>query len=521
MIYANAAITAVVWVFATLPFLNFAQLEGYKLKLGKKAVRLYTRYLAAAAVSAALFFVFLSFYKTQQNTAFLAAAISAALAVKAGVGVWQFLQKRKKPLVYTPRVIRLIVTQLLAAFLLLVVLLIIGRAIGEHYTYILLVLPFFFTPYLTFAAVIVNAPFERLIARRYIKKTAEFFATRGDLIKIGITGSFGKTSVKFILEKMMLKRYRTVCTPASFNTPMGMARSVALIEPDTEVFIAEMGARYMGNIKELCEIVRPGFAILTAVAGQHLETMGSIENIYKTKYELVEALPKSGFCVFNGDNAYTVKMYNSCRCGKALASLNRGDCVATDIEVTEHGSSFRLHAGGKSVEAHTALVGRHNILNITMAACMAYKLGVSLSDIAKACAELEAVPHRLQVIRLDNGVTILDDSYNGNREGILMGLETLNMFSGRKIIATPGVVELGDAEQEVLTELGAAAAGVVELAFLIGPGAGYLRTGMLGAGFDERNIYMCASLAEAQRHFEHVLGAGDVVLIANDLPDNY
>jgi UDP-N-acetylmuramoyl-tripeptide--D-alanyl-D-alanine ligase len=479
------------------------------------------RYLAAASLSAAVFFVLISFYHTHGGQGFVTASLVCVLTGNLAVSAWQFFTKKKKPLVFTPRVIRLLVTQSIIAVLLMIIGVVSGRAIGGGFEYIFVPVAFFFVPQLSFAAVLINRPIEEAIAQGYIRRTEQFFANRKDLIKIGITGSYGKTSVKFILQTMMSKKYKTVCTPGSFNTPMGMSRSSQLVMPDTEVFIAEMGARYRGNIAELARIVKPNYAILTAVAGQHLETMGSIENIYKTKYELVEALPKNGFCVFNGDNAYTVKMSKSCECEPALASLKEGDCIATDISVNEHGSSFTLSIGGESVRAKTGLVGKHNILNISMAAALSYKLGVSLKQIAAACEELEPVPHRLQVLRQPTGVTVIDDSFNGSRESILAGLETLAMFKGRKFFVTPGVVELGDAAEKVHLELGGVAAKVCDFAFFIGGNAEYLKAGMLSGGARDEHAIVCGSLNEAQELFKQMLAAGDTILLANDLPDNY
>ncbi len=173
------------------------------------------------------------------------------------------------------------------------------------------------------AANLLAMPLEAVIRGWYLHDAKRILARRGDLIRIGITGSYGKTSCKFILGTILSEQFNVLVPPSSYNTPMGLTRVVReQLERSHEVFIAEMGARYQGDIKELCSLVHPQYGLLTWVGPQHLETMGSIENIAKTKYELIEGLQENGTAFFPADNAICLKMYHQTTHEKYLFALD-------------------------------------------------------------------------------------------------------------------------------------------------------------------------------------------------------
>ena len=140
-------------------------------------------------------------------------------------------------------------------------------------------------------------PIEKLVSEMYFRDAQKKLAARPDIIKIGITGSYGKTSVKFILGTILQEKYQTLITPSSFNTPMGVTKIIReRLTPATQVFVAEMGARHVGDIKELCRLVHPRYGVLTSVGPQHLDTFHTLERIKNTKYELMDAVPADGCC---------------------------------------------------------------------------------------------------------------------------------------------------------------------------------------------------------------------------------
>lgn len=439
---------------------------------------------------------------------------------------------KKKPIVFTQRMLRLYVAFLIlttvSTYFLFVGTYELGRQYGDvalslRYAPISLTpvgIPLFFT-----AVALVLKPFEGLNNRRYIARATAELKERSDLIKIGITGSYAKTSVKFILEKMLSQRYETLATPASYNTPLGIAKCTKNLKPAHQVFIAEMGARSMGDVHALASMVRPRYMVITGIAGQHLETFHTMENIVKAKSEIFDFVDGDSLAVFNGDNPYVKKMHDSYGGDKMITTTERSEgsyAYAENIRCGRNGSRFTLHIGSESAECATRLLGRHHISNVVLCAGLAHKLGVDIADIAQAIAELKPVAHRLELIHNRNGITVIDDSFNANVEGTKAALEVLSMFEGRKVVITPGLVELGENEREENRAFGERMASCCDLAVLIGK----VRTepilkGLLGAGFEEGNIMVFNSLSEAKRSFKEFLRQGDTVLIENDLPDHY
>ena len=190
----------------------------------------------------------------------------------------------------------------------------------------------------------INTPIEVLVKKHYFHEAKNKLASRKDMIKIGITGSYGKTSTKFILGTILQEKYCVLVPPSSFNTPMGLTRVIReQLSDEHQVFIAEMGAKHVGDIAELVELVQPSYGIITSIGPQHLETFKSIENVVKTKYELIEGLPSNGCAFFPDDGSYAKKLYVKTACKKYLYSLNKnGDVYAEEILVSERGSSFKV-----------------------------------------------------------------------------------------------------------------------------------------------------------------------------------
>lgn len=360
-------------------------------------------------------------------------------------------------------------------------------------------------------------PFENLNNKRYINEAKNKIANL-NAVKIGITGSFGKTGCKNILAAMLSKKYKVIKTRENYNTPMGICLTAKEIKGDEEIFIAEMGARRTGDIKELCDIVNPTYGIITGVGNQHLASFKTEDNIYRTKKELIDWLPPHGFAVFNGDNEKSKQMRERCAAESALVSLSDASVVhGENIRLTNAGSSFEIIGLGEPFAVTTKLLGRHNILNILMCAVLSNKLGLSNNDIAEAVRELKPVPHRLELVENSRSVTIIDDSYNANEEGAAFAVEVLKGFEGRKIVFTQGIVELGKMQFESNARLGAVIATVADIVILTGENSAALRKGLDRAGFSGRTYYY-KNLEEVKAAFATVLKAGDVLLIQNDIP---
>jgi UDP-N-acetylmuramoyl-tripeptide--D-alanyl-D-alanine ligase len=329
-----------------------------------------------------------------------------------------------------------------------------------------------------------------------------------------------------ILGTLLSQRYRTLVTPHSYNTPMGVARVIReQMTGREEVFVAEMGARRRGDITEMCELVSPKYGLVTSVGPQHLETFGTLENVARTKYELIESLPPDGWAFFPSDNELCLELYRETPGNKALFGFDgHGEplfMTARDVQTTAEGSAFTLADGaGNSARCVTRLLGRHNIINILGCAAVAAKLGLSLPEIAAGVARIEPVEHRLQLIPTGNGVTVIDDAFNASPDGARAALEALAAFPGRKIVVTPGLVELGEAEERENVIFGRRMADVADIVLLVSRNGAAMARGLEENGFSGR-IIRVKNLDEASRELAGITRAGDVVLFENDLPDHY
>lgn len=372
---------------------------------------------------------------------------------------------------------------------------------------------------------IINHPVEAMITRYYINDARRILRSMPDMKVIGVTGSFGKTSVKYYLETLLKTRYDVLVTPGNFNTPLGITRTIREnLKPSNEVFICEMGARRVGEIKEICDLFPPDHGIITAVGPQHLETFHSIENIQKTKFELADAVSGKGMIFLNGDNEFIREMavrYDSPVMYHA-GEGGSGYC-AKDIRVSNLGTSFTVVSpDGEEVNFRTRLIGAHNIINITGAIAVANKLGIPLHELEIPVRRIESVPHRMQ-IKEQGEVTIIDDAYNSNPVGSKAAVETLAMFDGLRILITPGMVELGEKEEKYNKLFGTYAAPCADYILLVGKKhTAPIAEGALESGFPEEKCLSFDRLEDALSYAYGIKDSGHkYILLENDLPDNY
>lgn len=369
-------------------------------------------------------------------------------------------------------------------------------------------------PFLLFLSNAADSVYENSHNKKYVTHAREKLQ-KSNAIKIGVTGSCGKTSVKNILAAMLSEKYKVLSTPASYNTPMGIAKCVNEYRGEPyEIFIAEMGARNKGDIAELCGLVQPRYSILTGVCGQHLETFGSVENVLAAKGEILSGTAAGGVIVV-GEDENTVKL--SAVEGREIVYIGDKNCL--NITCAKTGTTFDFAYDGRAFRLHTKLLGRHTAGNIALAAALASKLGVTDEQIVSACAKLDYVPHRLQVI--EGAATVIDDSYNANIKGVAYAIEVLKLFDGQKIVVTPGIVELGVLEESANGELGALLAGLDHVILVGDTLVGAVKNGYLDAGGDPQKIETVPTLDAARTALTAVLHQGDTVLFLNDLPDVY
>ena len=345
--------------------------------------------------------------------------------------------------------------------------------------------------------------------KSYIKKAKEKLAA-SNIKVVAITGSYGKTTVKNLLCSMLECKYKVLATPRSYNTPLGIARTVngANLD-DYDILIAEMGARNVGDIAELCSICPPDYSAITGICSQHLESFKTIENVVKAKGEIIPATRNK--CYIAGD-CYGYFKDN----GGATIQC---DCVSGVI-ADGTGTAFTLTLGNDARMVKTKLLGAHSAYNIGLCAGLAFELGLSLDEIVQVIPTLNFVEHRLQLIE-SNGVNILDDGYNSNVVGARAALEVLKTLSGKKIVVTPGLVELGVLEESENMALGAQLVGLDRVILVGETLVTAVKAGYMENGGDSEKLSQVPTLAAAQDVLKGIIEKGDSVLFLNDLPDIY
>lgn len=518
-IFVSAAILSA----AGVKMLHMYQLSSYRLRgvfnwLKVTHFEYVLRYFSFAffATGIILLFNFSFPYENVHYFSFLFFALFGVLFISLAVG-----KKSKVPLALTPRMIRLIMTNTVVCVALAV------GGWGLAQTPLLeagyAVLPVLL-PLSSFVSYAVTYPIERIIAKSFIKDaTEEIDKRKAEGLKVvGITGSYGKTTAKNILFAMLSTKYRVCASPGSYNTPLGVCRTVNdALEDTDEILIAEMGARRRGDIKELCEVAKPDYALITGVGSQHYETFGSLDAIADTKYELIESLPEGANAVFNVADDGAAKLANRFSGAGKMCAGETQDCDArfTDVRFGSFGCEFALTIGGETVNVKTKLLGRHIPALIAACAALAVKIGVPICACERACERLAPIPHRLELISAGDR-TIIDDAYNSNTAGAKNALEVLSAFDGVKVIVTPGIVEMGALEADANKEFGRQIAASCDRAIFVGARAKFLFAGALEAGMAEQNIRSVASLKEAQSLLAEITEKA-VILFENDLPDNY
>lgn len=441
-----------------------------------------------------------------------------------------FTAKYKKPLVFTKRVWRIFLVMMILTIAVLVLLGWYSWQISVEYmlhviTVALLAL-YIGSHIVVLIANTILAPVEKSINKKYYNDAANILAHMPNLKIIGITGSYGKTSTKHYLHRILSEKYDVLMTPGSYNTTLGVIRTIReLLKPYNEVFIVEMGAKQIGDIKEICDLVHPTMGIVTAVGEQHLESFKTIENVQKTKFELIDALPQEGLAVINDDFPYIFnrKVNNVSCCRYAINNTKQASYTVKDIIYNETGTIFTIVFNGKEIVLHTKLVGECNISNLVAAVIIALKLEVPEEKIRYAVEKIEQVEHRLNLKRTPGGVTIIDDAFNSNPVGSHMAMDVLAKFEkGQRIVITPGMIELGDKQYEHNESLGRKIAECADVAIIVGNyNKDALISGVMAGGMAQEKVKPVATFKEAQVVLASIVRAGDAVLYENDLPDTF
>lgn len=308
-----------------------------------------------------------------------------------------------------------------------------------------------------------------------IARAKEMIKNHPKLLAIGITGSYGKTSTKEFLANIISGKFKVLKTIGSNNTDIGVAKTIVENLGNQEIFVCEMAAYKRGEIKAICDIVRPKIGIITAINEQHLDLFGTLENTMKTKYELIEALPADGLAVFNGNNQYTRKLAEKAKEANLSVLIYRyidiskwssNDVVARSIKVLPAKLEFEIQVSEESQKMSANLLGKQNIENILASAAVAHHLGMSLVEIGEGVGKLTPPEMTMKPVKSTLASTLIDDTFNANPAGVLVALEYAKTYKGKKILVLQPMIELGTATAKAHEEVGEEAAKTCDYIFL-------------------------------------------------------
>lgn len=432
-------------------------------------------------------------------------------------------EKEIKPLVFTKRVKRLVVTTYLIYILLIVIDILTFNENNIAYYYLVFGLFIYLNYYVVFLANIINKPIEKMINNKFKRKAIKKLNSMNNMKVIGITGSYGKTSSKNILNDILNVKYNSFATPKNFNTPLGIIITINnYLDKFNDLFIAEMGAFKRGEIKELCDLVHPTYGILTKIGVAHLESFGSQENIQKGKFELIESLPSNGIGVLNFDDPLQVqyKLKNNCKIVTIGIENKDVDVRAIDIKLSNTGTTFNVIFKGDKTKYkfETKLLGRANVYNILAGIALGYNLNINIDQLIIGVKKVKPVEHRLELKKMGN-INIIDDAYNANPDGAKMALDVLENMPGKKIVISSGMIELGTKEYELNFELGKYMSTKVDKVILLGKEITKpIYDGLKDSKFKDENIVILKDINEAINLIKNET-EDTYVLIQSDLPD--
>ncbi|MEI7668315.1 MAG: UDP-N-acetylmuramoyl-tripeptide--D-alanyl-D-alanine ligase, partial [Erysipelotrichaceae bacterium] len=437
----------------------------------------------------------------------------------------QRLNPSIKPLLYTARVKR----QTLVYFTLVLIALYGILRLGLIYSLGLVFYLSIFAlalsiPFMILLVGLIAMPFEKLIKRFYQNKAINILSHSPKLKIIGITGSYGKTSSKNILNEILSEKYYTLATPASYNTPMGITITIReQLKAIHEVLICEMGADKKGEIKALMNFVKPQTGIVTSIGPQHLNTFKSINNIVKEKMRMIEMLPSNGLGIINKDNIYIreYQVKNPVTLKSVGIDSSDVDYQAINIHYTISGSGFTVRCAEGEYPFKTRLLGKHNISNILVSIALGRAFGLQWPQLQKAVTNVNYIEHRLQLKHI-NGLNFIDDAFNSNPDGSKMALDVLAMMPNHRYIVTPGMIDLGQQEDQLNQAFGAYMLNRADTVILIGKHqTKAVLLGLKESGFDLNHVLVMDHIKEAFDYLTKNASDKDTILLENDLPDAF
>lgn len=381
-------------------------------------------------------------------------------------------------------------------------------------------------------AVIILSPIDFILKEKIIREARNKMEKYSRVKVIGIAGSYGKTTMKEIISTVLSTKYSVLKTPENINTPLGISRLInSKLKPETEILIAEMGEFYKGDISRICSIAKPDTVVITGINEAHYERLKTIDTTIQTIFEIAVNSKPDAAVFMNADDKNISGNYKKYIINRAAYFYNSSSLSDRNIKIKP--VKFHIDGSGQTIEIRkrNKLLGKVTIPlladyalgDIHCAIQIALLFGLSTTEIMHGLQLLRPIAHRLEPVPGTNNVLIIDDSYNGNPEGVNQAIKVLNKFKGRrKIYVTPGLVETGNRMKQIHYKLGEQLADVVDRVVLIENSVTpAILVGLRNKNFPEQNIIRFKSTLQAHQSIGQLLKDGDVVLFQNDWPDNY
>ena len=431
----------------------------------------------------------------------------------------------KKPLVFTARIKRLSVTVLLLYVLIMYFIFKNYDIAYINILYLIVAISVYLSYFIVLLANFINKPVEHQVFLHFKRQAIKKINGMTNMESIGITGSYGKTSSKNIVTEILSVKYNAFPSPKNFNTPYGLINTINnYLDKFSDYFVAEMGATKVGQIKDCSLIVKPKYGIITKIGEAHLESFGSKLNIENTKFELIESLPSDGLGILNGDDEIQMhhKINNNVKVMTIGIDNPDVDARAINIKLSYKGTEFDVLFKGDNNLYHfeSVLLGKNNVYNLLTGILLGKYLGIGIEQLKIGVKNVRPVEHRLELKKHGN-LTIIDDAYNSNPEGSKMAAYVLGMMPGKKIIVTPGMIELGSLQYEANYNFGTYIADAkIDEVILVGEKQTKpILDGLIKSNYSNDNIHILNDVKEAFPLIEKLKGEDTYVLLENDLPD--
>ncbi|AZR73040.1 hypothetical protein BBF96_06290 [Anoxybacter fermentans] len=348
-----------------------------------------------------------------------------------------------------------------------------------------------------------------------LQKLAHYYRKKFDLKVVGITGSVGKTTTKDMIAAVLSEKYNTLKTEGNLNNYYGLPLTLFQLKSEHEALVVEMGMSRLKEIELLAKLAEPEFGVVTNVGYSHLEYLKTLDNVAKGKQELIKNLIGKRVAILNADDPRVYKMSELTDKVIFFGMGEEADYRAVKVkEKGLNGMEIVLKAENQKIPIQIPLPGKHNVYNALAAIATGRALGVSFSQIQEGLLKFRPSKMRMNILKLSQGLTVLDDSYNANPDSMRASLKVLADCSGRKIAILGDMLELGEFAGEAHREIGRFAAELgIDLLLIKGDYSKIVAEGALKAGFNADQVFIFENNKEMANQLLDMVQPGDTVLV--------